>query len=269
MESDPSLAASSVDVALVIPTFNERDSVMPLLAEIERALVGVTWRALFVDDSTDGTDSMIASIAEDDPRLGVIHRPVNHGGLAGAVAEGLQGVTHGTYLCVLDADLQHPPAIIPKMLAAAMTTGADVVVASRYMPGGSTGGLDGFSRRFYSRGLKLLAQLLFPRRLAGVTDPLGGYFLVRRAVVQGVDLRPIGYKILLEILIRCHWQTETEVPYRFEPRRHGQSKADLRQGLQFLEHLKTLFWDHSPALAIPRTAARAPVALLGSEYSGR
>ena len=111
------------------------------------------------------------------------------------------------------------------------------MIASRYMPGGSACGLDGPLRQLYSRGLKLLSQLLFPRRLAGVTDPLGGYFLLHRRILAGVELRPVGYKILLEILIRCPWRTAGEVPYRFQPRRHGDSKADLRQGLRFLSHL--------------------------------
>ena len=255
MKSERAIA-TNVDVALVIPTFNERDSVRPLLDEIQSALVGVTWNALFVDDSNDGTDAVIEAIAKSDPRVSVLHRTENRGGLAGAVADGLRTVATGSYVCVIDADLQHPPATIPKLLLEAQRTDADVVIASRYVPGGSNGGLDGPMRQFYSRGLKFLAQLLFPQRLAGITDPLGGFFLVRRSILQGVALRPIGYKILLEVLIRCEWQTSAEVPYQFEQRRHGESKANLQQGLQFLGHLRTLFWDCSPLLAMPRVAGR-------------
>jgi dolichol-phosphate mannosyltransferase len=163
---------------------------------------------------------------------------------------------YGSYVCVLDADLQHPPARIPEMLATARSTGADIVIASRYIPGGSAGGLGGPLRKFYSRGLKLLSQMVFPRRLAGISDPLGGYFLLRRSVVQGTNLRPLGYKILLEILVRCQWQRVSEVPYRFELRQHGDSKANIRQGLQFLQHLAILVWDCSPVLAVPRLATR-------------
>jgi glycosyltransferase involved in cell wall biosynthesis len=248
---------ASVDVSLVIPTFNERDSVRPLLDAIESALGGLlTWNALFVDDSNDGTDEVISAIAAEDPRVAVLHRSENRGGLAGAVSDGLRQVASGAYVCVIDSDLQHPPSVIPMLIAQARRTDADVVIASRYIAGGSNGGLDGPMRQFYSRGLKLLAQLLFPRRLAGVTDPLGGFFLVRRSVLQGVHLHPIGYKILLEVLIRCEWRTTAEVPYSFEARRHGESKANLQQGLQFLEHLRTLFWDCSPLLAMPRLASR-------------
>ena len=256
MKTDVSALGASVDVSLVIPTFNERDSVRPLLDEIESALVGLTWNALFVDDSTDDTENVIAAIGAHDPRVKVLHRAANRGGLAGAVADGLRIVAQGAYVCVIDADLQHPPAVIPQLLAEARRTDADVVIASRYIPGGSTGGLAGPLRQFYSRGLKLLAQVLFPQRLAGISDPLGGFFVVRRPVVQETVLHPIGYKILLEILIRCDWQTSAELPYRFEARRHGESKANLKQGFQFLAHLRTLFWDCSPLLAIPRLAAR-------------
>ena len=224
------------ELSLIIPTYNERASIRPLLAELEAALQGIDWDVLFVDDSTDGTDHLIDQLATADPRIRVLHRADNRGGLSGAVVDGLARA-RGTYRCVLDADLQHPPARIRVMLAEAHRSDADVVIASRYMPGGSACGLDGPLRQLYSRGLKLLSQLLFPRRLAGVTDPLGGYFLLHRRILAGVELRPVGYKILLEILIRCPWRTAGEVPYRFQPRRHGDSKADLRQGLRFLRHL--------------------------------
>lgn len=242
---------SPVDISLVIPTYNERTNIVPLLAELEMALTGLSWEALFVDDSTDGTDAVVARLMEADPRIRLLHRTDHCGGLAGAVVEGLAEVT-GTYVCVLDADLQHPPAQIREMLAEARRTSADLVIASRYLPGGSAGGLDGAPRQIFSRGLKLLSRAMFPQRLAGITDPLGGYFLLRPSMVRNAQLRPVGYKILLELLVRCRWQVTREVPYRFQPRRHGDSKANLRQGLRFLRHLTTLVWDCSPAFALPR-----------------
>jgi glycosyltransferase involved in cell wall biosynthesis len=259
---------SGVDLSVVIPTFNERDSIAPLLAELAPALDSLAWEAVFVDDSCDGTDQLIAQLAQNDPRLRLLHRAENRGGLAGAVVEGL-GIAQGTYVCVLDADLQHPPARIPEMLAEAQRTHADVVIASRYVPGGSAGGLASPTRQFFSHGLKRLSALAFPRRLAGVSDPLGGYFLVDRAIFEGADLRPIGYKILLEILVRCHWHHAHEVPYTFQPRRHGQSKADLRQGLRFLHHLAILFWDCSPVCAVPRFATGSPFRRQASPVGSR
>lgn len=240
-----------MDISLVIPTFNERANVVPLLDELKLALGATVWEAVFVDDSTDGTDAVIGELAASDPRVRLLHREKSRGGLAGAVVDGL-ALARGTFICVLDADLQHPPARIPEMLAEAVHTGADLVIASRYVPGGSTAGLDGPLRQLYSRGLRGLTRMLFPRRLAAVSDPLGGYFLVRRSVVQEVALRPVGYKILLEILVRCAWREVRELPYRFEARLHGASKANFRQGVRFLHHLALLAWDCSPVFALPR-----------------
>jgi dolichol-phosphate mannosyltransferase len=245
----------AVDVSLIIPTFNERANIAPLVSQISAALADNSWEALFVDDSTDSTDQVIAELALAEPRVRLLHRAVNRDGLAGAVVDGLACV-EGTYVCVLDADLQHPPSHIARLLAEVRRTQGDLVIASRYLPGGSTGGLGGPLRQFYSRGLKHLSRFAFPRRLARVTDPLGGYFLVRRSVAQAAVLRPVGYKILLEILVRCPWTTVAEVPYAFQPRQFGDSKADLRQGVRFLRHLALLIWDCSPALAVPRILAR-------------
>jgi dolichol-phosphate mannosyltransferase len=239
---------TSPELSLIVPTFNERASIGPLLSELEAALGGLNWEAVFVDDSTDDTDAVIAEFGRADPRIRLVHRAENRGGLAGAVVDGL-AEARGTYVCVMDADLQHPPARIRDMLSAAQSAHADVVVASRYVRGGSASGLDGPLRQLYSRGLKNLSRLVFPRRLHNISDPLGGYFLLHRTVVQDAQLRPIGYKILLEILIRCSWHTAREVPYRFQPRQHGVSKASMREGLRFLRHLAQLTWDCSPALA--------------------
>jgi dolichol-phosphate mannosyltransferase len=248
---------TTVDVSLVIPTYNERENIVPLLEAIEPAMAGYVWEAVFVDDSSDGTDALICQLAESDSRIRLLHRTENKGGLAGAVVAGLDRA-RGTYVCVMDADLQHPPARIQQLLVAAQRSMADLVIASRYMPGGSAGGLANPLRSVVSRGLRLLTCLLFPRRLAGISDPLGGFFLFRRALVHGVALRPAGYKILLEILIRCPWQRACEVPYSFQPRLHCDSKADFHQGVRFLHHLATLAWDCSPLLAAVRLPSMQP-----------
>ena len=243
------------ELSLVIPTLNEADNIVPLLTEVREALDGITWEAIFVDDSRDGTETVIAREAGADPRIQLLHRTGAGLSLATAVVEGMSRA-RGSYICVLDADLQHPPQRIPALLEEARRTRADIVIASRYVPGGSPGGLAGPLRRFYSVGLKTLSRALFPRRLARITDPLGGYFLIRRQILDGVELRPLGYKILLEVLVRAHWRTAREVPYSFRPRRYGSSKADLPQGIWFLRHLARLAWSCSPACAPVRTLAR-------------
>lgn len=247
-----------IELSVIVPTRNERENVGPLVSELAAALAGVAWEALFVDDSNDGTDTEVARVAMAQPRVRLLHRGRPEGGLAGAVVAGF-ATARGTYCCVLDGDLQHPPAVVPRLLAAARRHDADLVIASRYRPGGSAGGLDGPLRQAFSRGLKALAVLAFPWRLRAVTDPLGGFFLVRRALVTGVALRPVGYKILLEVLMRCRWRRVREVPYRFAPRQAGTTKADLRQGLRFLRHLARLLWDCSPAFAAPRWLQRTAI----------
>src|SRR5690349_12610787 len=124
-----------VELSLVVPTFNERANIRPLLTRLRSALEALEWDVLFVDDSTDGTDTLIQGYAAHDSRIGLLHRSENRGGLSGAVVEGMR-LVQGKYVCVLDADLQHPPAYIPHMLEQAKRTDADIIVASRYCAGG-------------------------------------------------------------------------------------------------------------------------------------
>jgi glycosyltransferase involved in cell wall biosynthesis len=231
-----------LELSVVVPTRNELGNVSFLVEGLRQALTGIDYEIIFVDDSNDGTDLLIAALAAADDRLRLLHRERPSGGLAGAVALGLK-LARGEYICVLDADLQHPPTTVPELLAEARKHSADLVVASRYVPGGSAAGLGGPVRRGLSRILRLLVRQLFSNRLGGVSDPLSGFFVVHRRVVSNCSLKATGYKILLEILVRCPWQTVREVPYRFEPRRFGVSKADLYQGLLFLEHLRRLILD--------------------------
>ena len=174
-------------VSVVIPTRNERAAVPRLVQEVRAALAGLDYELVFVDDSTDGTDALLAGLARDDARVLVHHRRDGHG-LASAVVEGIRR-SRGQAVAVLDADLQHPPALLPAMLARLETEGADVVVASRYLPGACAPGLSR-ARRGISLLLRLLAQALL-RGARRSTDPLSGFFVVRRAVVEGVRLRPV------------------------------------------------------------------------------
>jgi dolichol-phosphate mannosyltransferase len=226
----------SVLLSVIIPTYNEREAVPALVERVRRALGTVPYELVFVDDSTDGTDALIAALAREDPRIRLLHR-TGQRGLAAAVVEGI-GAARGEVLCVLDADLQHPPERIPDLLDAMEQTGADLVVGSRYLPGGSYQGLDWF-RRLMSRVATRLAQLLL-RRARVVSDPMSGFFAFRRSVVEGVELRPVGYKILLELLVRGHFHKVAEVPYVFEARAAGRSKLTLRQNLEYLRHLLRL-----------------------------
>ncbi|GAA2464398.1 glycosyltransferase family 2 protein [Streptomyces lavendulocolor] len=228
-------------VTVVIPTFNESANVRELL---HRIAAGVPDRlpceVVFVDDSTDDTPAVIADAARDCPfPVSVIHRDAPEGGLGGAVVEGLRAAA-SDWVVVMDADLQHPPALVPDLVATGEKEDADLVVASRYLPGGSRAGLAGGYRVAVSRGATWLAKGLFPRALRGISDPMSGFFAIRRSAVTADALRPLGYKILLELAVRCRPARVAEVPFVFEERFAGESKSTAREGGRFLRHLVEL-----------------------------
>jgi len=227
-------------LSIILPTYNESGNVEHLVERIERALPGIPHELVFVDDSTDGTDAAIAACARRYGHITLIHRSGRRG-LASAVIEGIRRAT-GTFVCVLDADLQHPPELIPLLLEALKRTEADIVVASRNIVGG---GYEAFSaaRRWASRVATGLARALLLRARL-VSDPMSGFFAMRKKVVQDVALRPLGYKILLEILVRGRLTRVAEVPYRFQARGAGQSKLTLRQQGEYLRHLLRLVTVH-------------------------
>ncbi len=220
-------------LTIIVPTYNERDNIAPLWGRLRSALGKVPFEVVFVDDSTDGTDGVIAAYAKEDPRVRLLHRESQRG-LATAVVEGVQAA-RGDLFCVLDADLQHPPELIADLLAA--LDNADVVVASRFVPGGRNA-LSPF-RRLVSRGAILLAQAIVPAARK-VKDPTSGFFLCRRKAVEGLQLRPIGFKILLEILAKGKYRQVREVPYAVEHRRAGSSKLGVSEQLGYLKHLWAL-----------------------------
>ncbi|MEU0400123.1 glycosyltransferase family 2 protein [Streptomyces sp. NPDC006197] len=239
-------------LTLVIPTRNERESVPLLLRALEPAFGGLPVEILFVDDSDDDTPATAARHAPD-CRLPVrmIHREggAREGGLAGAVLAGARRA-RGEWALVMDADLQHPPEAAAALARTALGHGVDIVVGTRYAGSGSTGdGLDGPVRRLVSRGSTLLTKAVFPRRLAGVSDPMSGLFAFRTAAIDMDRLSPLGFKVLLELLVRHPGARVAEVSYRFAPRAAGTSKASLREGLRFLRHLARL---RRPTLAAPR-----------------
>jgi dolichol-phosphate mannosyltransferase len=236
------MAPAAPTVSVVVPTRNEADNIQPLWERLQAALGGTTFELCFVDDSDDGTLARIRDLERADPRVVCLARTgaERAGGLSTAVVAGLR-MARGQFVCVMDADLQHRPEAIPGLLAEA-TAGADLVVASRYVTGGSAAGLSGGVRRLVSRGASLVARVLFPE--ARVTkDPLSGFFLCRRVLLDGVEFRPVGFKILLELLVLVPGLRVVDVPAAQEPREHGVSKASARQGVLYLGHLKSLVLD--------------------------
>jgi dolichol-phosphate mannosyltransferase len=232
-------------LSVVVPTRNEQENIPSLLRTLAQAMKGVATEVIIVDDSDDATPAVVRELAATYPtafRVQVLHRETREeraGGLATAVSVGM-ALAHAKYVAVIDADLQHPPERLRALFDEAVATDADVVMATRYRAGGSYEGLDGVSRRLISVGMKWVAKIVFPDQLLRVSDPLGGFFLVRRSIIEGVKLRPIGYKISLELLVRCHWVRLVEVPYHFQTRAAGQSKSDFKQGMLVLRHMGRL-----------------------------
>ncbi|SHG28885.1 Glycosyltransferase involved in cell wall bisynthesis [Jatrophihabitans endophyticus] len=230
------MSPTTYDLSVVVPTRHEATNIDECHRRVAAALGDdVTWELLFVDDSDDETPQVIEALCRRDSRVKLCHRSGESrtGGLGGAVTRGF-ALSTGDAVVVMDADLQHPPAVVPE-LHAALLEGADVAVASRYVGDGSTAGLDGRYRQGVSRLSKTLARRLLPR-IRHTTDPLSGFFAVRRGVIAGASLRPDGYKILMEILARGSWDSLVDVPYTFSDRHSGDSKSDVREGLRFVRH---------------------------------
>ncbi len=232
--------AGPAPLSVIAPTRNEADNIAPLVARLEHVLPDGS-EIIFVDDSDDETPAMVESVAlRSRYPIRLIHRPPGQraGGLGGAVVAGLRAA-RSAWACVMDADLQHPPELIPRLLAQARLTQADLVIASRYCDEGKAEGLDGF-RTAISRTSTTAARLAFPRRLRRVSDPMSGFFLLRKDLIDLDALRPRGFKILLEILVRNPRLKVSEVGFAFGKRHAGESKASLREGFRYLAHLGTL-----------------------------
>jgi dolichol-phosphate mannosyltransferase len=225
------------DVSVIVPTINEAENLPALLERIAAALQGVKYEVIIVDDnSRDATPAVCAELATRYPlKLMVRAQPAN--GLSGAVLHGT-AAARGKFLCVMDADLQHPPEKLPELLRPLRDGEADFVLGSRYMPGGSTEAEWGVFRKINSRMATLLA-----RPFAGdATDPMAGFFALRRETYLGArNLTPLGYKIALELMCKCRVKNVREIPIHFGMRQKGESKLSLKQQFRYLEHLSRLY----------------------------
>jgi dolichol-phosphate mannosyltransferase len=225
--------------ALVIPTLNEAGNIPTLIDRTQAALAhtDVDYEILIVDDdSHDGTAEVVQQYAQHDARIRLLVRKGQRG-LAGAVIHGWQH-TDANFLGVMDADLQHPPETLPKLIQAAKE-GADIVVASRYAQANSLRNWNAV-RRWISKFTTLATVPLQKTRGVNVKDPLSGFFVVRRDCIEGLDLQPYGFKILLEILVKGRIRKPVEVPFQFATRHSGKSKADARVALQYFSLLGKL-----------------------------
>ncbi|RYM06519.1 glycosyltransferase family 2 protein [Sporolactobacillus sp. THM7-7] len=228
-----------MDISIIIPTFNEGKNVQVITERLKEALLPLnrSFDIYFMDDSTDRTPDRLSELAAQYAFVHFIHRTGNRG-LAKAVVEGLQ-LASGKIVIVMDADLQHPPELIPEIIDK-IESGYEMVIPSRFVPGGSDGGLNGY-RRFISWTGRMLARLAL-KRIRGVSDPTSGYFAVRKTVIAGKTFHPIGWKVMLELIVRAHIDKIAEIPYRFDARSHGSSKMNAAESLKYVLHLFRLVW---------------------------
>jgi len=235
-----SQAPAGIEVSLILPTFKEARNIQSLLQEVFdtlRGVQGLRFEIIVVDDdSPDGTGQLALDESAKLPGVRVIRR-VGETGLATAVIRGWQAAG-GEILAVMDADLQHPPSVLTELLKA-IRAGSDLAVGSRHV---EEGGVSDWSlnRRIISRTAQLVGLVLLPEVVGRISDPMSGYFMLRRHVVAGKPLNPTGYKILIEVLARGTVGHISEIGYVFRERQEGQSKVSTAVYIQYLQHLLRL-----------------------------
>jgi dolichol-phosphate mannosyltransferase len=218
------------ELSVVVPAFRERENIPALLQALEQALAGLDWETIIVvDDAYDGSEVLVRDRAQHDRRVRCLHR-IGRRGLASACIEGMLA-SSAPYVVVIDADLQHDETLVPQLLDAARREQVDIAVASRYMAGGSTGELA--ARRVR---LSRVASALSRTLCKGLTDPMSGFFVVRRTFLDRVvrKLYGRGFKILLDLIAAARGDVSiVELPYRMRSRAHGESKLSGRVVAEF------------------------------------
>jgi dolichol-phosphate mannosyltransferase len=226
-----------MDVSVVLPTYREAENLPIIVPRIAAALAGISLRCEILivdDDSPDGTPVVCAALAERFPLRLLVRR--GQRGLASAVLFGIKQAA-GTVVVVMDADLSHPPEKIPELVRPVLAGDYNIAVGSRYVTGGGVDAGWSWYRRLNSRFATLLARPLTP-----VRDALAGFFALRRTILNDAPpLNPIGYKVLLEILVKVRGVRAVEVPITFVDRQVGQSKLNWRVQVNYLRHLGRLY----------------------------
>ena len=225
-----------MDLSIVIPSFNEKSNVRLITTRIMTILnrENYQYEILFVDDSLDDTPIVLEQLCQEFSCVKYLHRE-NESGLASAVVKGFCH-PQGNQIIVMDADLQHPPELIPLMLKRLMQ--ADIVIPSRFVPGGSDGGLN-IIRKLIS-GIARGIGCLSIKKLRPISDSTSGYFALKRSVIDQAHLDPIGWKILIEILVKGQYRTVHEIPYTFVAREAGESKMSMKEQWNYIRHIARL-----------------------------
>jgi dolichol-phosphate mannosyltransferase len=219
-------------ISIIIPTYKEKENIVPLVERINGSLSKYDYEIVIVDDnSADGSEELVAGLSKKYPVKIIVRK--NKRGLSSAVVDGITS-TDSDFVIVMDADLQHPPEVLPNIVKA--LENHDFVMGSRYIKGGSPGEWK-LSRKIVSKVATLMALPIAPK----VKDPMSGFFGFKRSVVDIATLSPTGWKIGLEILVRSKFKSVTEVPYTFVPRAHGESKLSRRIMGEYIRQLLDLY----------------------------
>lgn len=220
-------------LSIVIPTYNEGDNIVAIVDEIDNVLKEKEYEIIFVDDSTDCTIEKLEFISKEKKQVRYIHRKLEKG-LATAVVKGFDEA-RGNIVAVMDCDLQHPPKILIAMLYAIEKKNADIVIPSRFINGGNDGGLN-FLRKLISYTARSLGNI-FIRKLRAFSDNTSGYFMLKKDVIKNCNLNPIGWKILIEVLVKGKYNNVVEIPYEFKARSIGESKMSIKQQINYIRHI--------------------------------
>jgi len=233
----PPSSDSAVFLSLIVPTCNESENIAAFLAALRDALdPALAYEIIVVDDdSPDLTWEIAARLMPDFPQLRVVRRR-HETGLSTAVIRGWQ-LARGEVLGTINADFQHPPAVLPRMLH--LIDRADLVVASRFAAGGGLGDW-AMHRRINSHVAHRLGRIILPQAFARTSDPLSGCYIFRREAVAGIELHPLGFKTLMEIIVRGRIGTIRESSYEMRARQRGSSKLQVRHWFDYLFHLLRL-----------------------------
>jgi dolichol-phosphate mannosyltransferase len=261
-QNDPSRDGSSLELAVVIPTLDEHENIEPLLERLNQALAGIAWEAIFVDDdSRDGTADLVRRLSLADRRVRIVQR-VGRRGLASACLEGMMA-SAAPYLAVMDADLQHDETLLPRMFNMIRGSDLDLVVASRNLAPDGMGDFD-VGRVRLSRLATWLSRLVL--RSTHLTDPMSGFFLLRREFLSRVIRRSsgIGFKILLDLVASSPQPVRlAEMPFRFRTRLRGESKLDINVGVEYIYLVADkLIGDYVPVRFVAFVASGVPGLIL-------
>jgi dolichol-phosphate mannosyltransferase len=232
MDQAFTMSGMATELSVVVPSYNERPNVAPLIARLDAALEGIAWEVIYVDDnSPDGTADEVRRIAATDKRVRCIRR-IGRRGLASAVIEGALS-SSARFVAVMDGDLQHDETVLPVMLAALREGSFELAVASRHVSGGDSSGLGTRWRHALSDGGIRLAQTILPVKL---TDPMSGFFMIPRPLFERLTphLTGQGFKILLDLVLSAPAPLRVrEIPSEFHRRVAGESKLDILVLTQF------------------------------------